>query len=269
MIIWLNDIPRRQMGIEPIHRIGFLDGKTHTVNRNFDHISFSMFTGKVNVMIRNAVMHQLLSEPCCTLAIPGDVRFITPKCPVNEFYFVYDAQYLPLLFPNGTNELKRVLPLRVCPIITEYAALIRKLLEQKLILSVCEQIDLLGRAILMATFRKSVHDELTGSEARITSIENELRHRYHEAIDLNDLAQQNGMSFTSFRRIWQETHTVSPHEFVMDLRNREACELLKDLTMPVALIAETIGYPDPQYFSRFFVRRNGCTPSQYRKHFLK
>ena len=43
-----------------------------------------------------------------------------------------------------------------------------------------------------------------------------------------------------------------------------AKQLLKDPTIPIVEIAERTGLPDQSYFSRFFKKKTGLTPSQYR-----
>ncbi len=44
-----------------------------------------------------------------------------------------------------------------------------------------------------------------------------------------------------------------------------AKQLLRDVEMPVADIAEAVGLDDQSYFSRFFKKRTGLTPSEFRK----
>lgn len=45
----------------------------------------------------------------------------------------------------------------------------------------------------------------------------------------------------------------------------EARRLLAFTEMPVAQVAQTLGFDDAQYFSRFFARRSGLAPSVYRQ----
>ena len=46
-----------------------------------------------------------------------------------------------------------------------------------------------------------------------------------------------------------------------------AKQLLKDRTIPVSEVAGRTGIPDQSYFSRFFKKKTGLTPSQYRNGF--
>lgn len=45
---------------------------------------------------------------------------------------------------------------------------------------------------------------------------------------------------------------------------REARRLLAYTDAPVADVAQELGFDDPAYFSRFFARRSGVSPSSYR-----
>jgi AraC-like DNA-binding protein len=46
---------------------------------------------------------------------------------------------------------------------------------------------------------------------------------------------------------------------------REAKVLLHHTQMPVAEVAETLGFATPSFFIRFFRQQTGTTPLQYRK----
>ena len=63
-----------------------------------------------------------------------------------------------------------------------------------------------------------------------------------------------------------KTHT---HRTAIDwieiARVNIAKQLLRDVEMPVADIAEAVGLDDQSYFSRFFKKRTGLTPSEFRK----
>ena len=46
---------------------------------------------------------------------------------------------------------------------------------------------------------------------------------------------------------------------------REACRRLVYVAAPVSKLAFELGFEDPAYFCRFFKRRTGASPSQYRQ----
>ena len=65
---------------------------------------------------------------------------------------------------------------------------------------------------------------------------------------------------TLFKRETQKSFTA----YVTDLRMQHAAQLLRDTDEKTYLIAERIGYTDPNYFSYVFKKHFGLTPSKYR-----
>lgn len=53
-------------------------------------------------------------------------------------------------------------------------------------------------------------------------------------------------------------------EVVHERLLQEACRLLRYSAVPVSEISYQLGFADPAYFSRFFTKRTGMPPSQYR-----
>ena len=54
-------------------------------------------------------------------------------------------------------------------------------------------------------------------------------------------------------------------DYVLDRRIDEAKRLLIEGTIPLAQIAETVGFNDYNYFSRVFKKRSGYSPTEYRR----
>jgi AraC-like DNA-binding protein len=84
-------------------------------------------------------------------------------------------------------------------------------------------------------------------------------------MDFAVLANRFGLSFTTFRRLWNMRHDRPPGATVLALRNRHAQELLLNMQLSIGEVAALVGYPDPRYFSRFFRRCNGVTPGEFRE----
>ena len=59
---------------------------------------------------------------------------------------------------------------------------------------------------------------------------------------------------------------MSPSKYQAQLRIQKACNLLLDNpTMPISVIAYSVGYNDPLYFSKVFHKLIGKSPTEYRK----
>ena len=94
-----------------------------------------------------------------------------------------------------------------------------------------------------------------------------LRARCGEMATVSDAAEYVGLTEKYLCRLFKERLGVTPVGFLQQLRADRAAQLLVSTSLSVAEIAESIGIPDPTYFSRFFKRRQGCSPSEYRLKF--
>lgn len=72
------------------------------------------------------------------------------------------------------------------------------------------------------------------------------------------------LSESRFSHLFHEVTGQSPLAYLGDARLRRAEELLSDTALPVSAIAEAVGVKSPYYFSRFFKRHTGVSPSDYR-----
>ena len=57
----------------------------------------------------------------------------------------------------------------------------------------------------------------------------------------------------------------SPKQLIEDQLLSEVQVLLNDLTLTVTEIAERLHFPDQSYLTRFFKRRTGMSPREYRQ----
>lgn len=73
-----------------------------------------------------------------------------------------------------------------------------------------------------------------------------------------------GASLAHFRRLFCQVYSVSPQEYMMDLRIDAAKDLLSVSTLSVREVAEASGFASAYYFSRFFRIKTGLTPTEYR-----
>lgn len=86
----------------------------------------------------------------------------------------------------------------------------------------------------------------------------------HGFPDAPTLARRFGLSLRSFHRALTNAGT-SYRALLDDTRRERACRLLRDTDLPVATIAERLGYADPSNFSRCFRRWCEVTPRTYRQ----
>jgi len=77
--------------------------------------------------------------------------------------------------------------------------------------------------------------------------------------------REAGYSRTYFYRIFRKYLGVSPQQFIIDARMRQARSLLTESNYSIAEIAKLCGYNDVYFFSRHFKLQNGMNPSHFRQ----
>ena len=110
---------------------------------------------------------------------------------------------------------------------------------------------------------------LPGNSMRLASMTMQyLQQNYASKITLSSLADQffcsQSLLIKSFRKEYGTTIITA----LTDIRLKKAKELLLGSRMRVKEIAETCGFSEQNYFSKAFVAKYGCSPSDFRKHQL-
>lgn len=88
---------------------------------------------------------------------------------------------------------------------------------------------------------------------------------YMESFTQKHLADLCHMSQTHFRRVFSAQIGTNPLNFLHQTRILESCTFLRATDLPVAEIAERVGYQSLSSFNRHFQSALSCTPSVWRK----
>lgn len=83
------------------------------------------------------------------------------------------------------------------------------------------------------------------------------------------IASHLGISEVYFRRIFRECFAVTPKQYILDLRNKKARQLLAEGLLPIHKISECCGFASVYHFSRAFRHSSGLSPTEYRNHAKK
>ncbi len=94
-------------------------------------------------------------------------------------------------------------------------------------------------------------------------------HRMHSAfweeLRIPDLAAMENLSHSRYITLFRRQTGVSPTAYLIGLRMEHACYLLSNTDMSIKQIGISVGYEDPQFFSKLFKKHVGVSPLQYRK----
>lgn len=84
-------------------------------------------------------------------------------------------------------------------------------------------------------------------------------------LTVEQLAEQVGLNPHYFIKVFQNFFQETPVHFVLNRREQAARQLLEYSDMSIKQIGLSIGFTNQNYFSEFFKKRSGYSPSEYRK----
>lgn len=124
--------------------------------------------------------------------------------------------------------------------------------------------QLLGTILSEIYFREA--GEAAGRHQRqVTEIVRFMERNLKKELTLSSLADRFLLSKSQLNSIFHECTGTSPVSFLISMRLKKACRLLRSTDIPIGTIAAELGYEDQYYFSRLFRKTVGCSPSEYRK----
>lgn len=103
------------------------------------------------------------------------------------------------------------------------------------------------------------------SDALVIRIKEYLDEHYSESINLQILGQALHMNPYYISHVFKRETGYAPLQYVMHRRMGEAQGLLQKTLLPVADVAEMIGYNNHCHFNAMFTKYVGTSPGQYRR----
>lgn len=94
------------------------------------------------------------------------------------------------------------------------------------------------------------------------------RAHYNKPVSIEDYAASHNISVSWFIQNFKQYTNTTPAQYVQLLRTTNAKSLLETTNYNISEISNLVGYENPLYFSRFFKKQFGVSPSQFRKQLL-
>jgi AraC-like DNA-binding protein len=104
-------------------------------------------------------------------------------------------------------------------------------------------------------------------QARIERVLDHIHANYRDRIGIAALADIAALSVSGFHRLFRRHTRLSVSDYIAELRIGQACALLANGSVPVAHIADLVGYRNLANFNRQFRALKGVTPRQFRRSF--
>jgi len=116
---------------------------------------------------------------------------------------------------------------------------------------------------------EDMSSSLTLEEKKVNSyIEksvNYISEHYADEIKMSDVADECGLSESHFRRIFEETMSMKPLDYLNMIRIDKACEIIQNKDYAMEEVGFRVGYQTPSTFNRNFKKLTGKTPYQWKK----
>lgn len=126
---------------------------------------------------------------------------------------------------------------------------------------------LMTQLIILIVRRAQRNDEIVLQSSFVEQAVRYIHENYRNSISLSDIADHCNVSKVHLSRKFKEKTGVGINEYIVLYRLKKAKDLLltKD-KMSICEVAFDCGFNDSNYFSWLFKKKQGVTPSQYRKN---
>lgn len=104
-------------------------------------------------------------------------------------------------------------------------------------------------------------------DERIRRVQDSLHERFREAVTVQSLAAEAGMSARNFTRRFKQATGEPPLAYLHKLRIDCAKSLLETDFKTVQEVCYEVGYEDQPHFRNLFRRHTGLTPTEYKARF--
>jgi AraC family transcriptional activator of pobA len=129
--------------------------------------------------------------------------------------------------------------------------------------------EAIGGAVLMILARQvdnaNASSDRRGPHDRFREFRQAVEDHYAEHWPLRRYADLLHMSESSLNRVCRSFAGTTAFDIVQGRLETEARRRLMYTTVPIHRLATDLGFVDPSYFSRFFKRRTGMAPREYRQ----
>lgn len=114
-------------------------------------------------------------------------------------------------------------------------------------------------------YENDLHPDLSSIKAMLTYIDA----NFAKKITLNDLSKTGNISISKVNQLFKYYTLRSPIDYLISYRLAKASEYLRTTNLSFNTIAQKVGFNGESYFAELFKKKNGITPSAYKKTFFK
>ncbi|MBL1438043.1 MAG: helix-turn-helix domain-containing protein [Rhodobacteraceae bacterium] len=255
---------------EPIAERAHIHGWKIVPHRHYNlHQVFLLTSGKATMSLDSS-----------SLALPASSVVIVPPHCVHGFDFPQNTKGFVLSIPSAEVSALAVLDkhlaaalskAQILPAEAKIAAVFTQIYQEHLAAGSARIPLLRGLTIQLASYlamsTANAHSVHLSGHQKVADFETLARAHMSENWKVSAYAAALGISTTHLNRLCNKAMGQSPQSFLHMLVTQEAKRLLAYTQLDIALIGYRLGFEDPAYFSRVFMRNTGQSPRAFRGHF--
>ncbi len=265
-VISLEHVQRMLNHPVAVERIGYIQNKTEVIDRRVI-LPCVLFIFEGNGIMEENGERTELTAPFMMWNIPGDHRKYWPTPVWNELYigFREGAEKALREYLNPEFFHRKPFPIPRPAECRHYLNEMLKVASSPSLPGAADRIDHLVLLLLLETVYPQHEEHLSKNERIALGITEYLQKNFRHDVDLNQVADDYGWSYSTFQRQWHQKYACSPIQYLRRLRNYEAVNLLRESNMSIGDIARELGFRNQFYFAKFFRDMNGIPPSEFRQ----
>ena len=203
---------------------------------------------------------------------PATVRGISfDMSIIEENMHAFDSELFDMFYIQSKNKVTVFTDEH--PVHNTLAALIDECYDEYSAREVCYMLPIRARIYLMMTallrFYCGSKNELDRmiyhNVLRLRPVLNYIAENFADKIYVEKLSDMIGVSPDYFTKMFKESIGKTPIDYINAMRINYAMELLVTTDMPMADIADKIGFCNPNYFHKIFKQYMDMSPLAYRK----
>lgn len=233
----------------------------------FDTLNFSFILAGGGYCLRAGQVVEV-QAPSLLIEWPGEPLEYGPTEKYGfweEFYLIFDRSQVPDFLAAGLLKSGEFLRELGHPALArKWMDEIKQVTQGEATPEKADRLDRLCELLLVDTLPPTLPSETNAVERSVREVYRQVMQSFSKEPDFEKLAQQAGLSYSSFRRHWTSIFGLPPRRSLIRRRAESACELLVNSSLTIAEISEKVGFNDPLYFSRSFHRETGMSASHYR-----
>lgn len=235
----------------------------HKIERYY--LTFVLKMEKPYIVTRNnGVLSRTEDIPHMSIARPGVMIDTVEHSCRNELFFSYPAE--------AKKEIEffnlRSCYFKLTPAFNEIFYKIENCFDHLQQPGVADRLDYLAIELANEAMIASLeygNEKVEMPDERIFLISSYFQMHCSEQIDLDLLLKKHSLTRRTFYREWKKYYTISPAQYLIDLRLKYASEQLLNSSKKIYEIAAESGFCESSYFNHCFTKHYKCSPNEYRR----